>query len=221
MALLLKNGIIFLHVPKTGGNWITHVLNKMDIIEAEIGHKHSDLAQLFFELRVDCRWPTLRRVEEGKKPFLFCFVRNPLSWYQSWFKYMSQPNRAWRNWGNASDERDWHPCSLLNGVRGDNFSEFLMRVAETRPGYATELFSWFDRPSMNFVGRYENLRDDLLYVLDATGAKFDRRIIKKTKPIGVSPYKDVTYSKKMLKLITKFESVSMTRYGYSSNNFIS
>ena len=43
MALLLKNGAVFLHIPKTGGNWVREVLGKLDLIESEIGHKHSDV----------------------------------------------------------------------------------------------------------------------------------------------------------------------------------
>jgi len=49
MALLLRNGAVFLHIPKTGGNWVRGVLEKLDFIEGEIGHKHLDVDRVLFE----------------------------------------------------------------------------------------------------------------------------------------------------------------------------
>lgn len=42
MAIRLKNGSIFLHVPKTGGVWCEHVLRNSGLVEQPAGHRHSD-----------------------------------------------------------------------------------------------------------------------------------------------------------------------------------
>jgi hypothetical protein len=41
MALILKNDVLYLHVPKTGGNWLTATLKAEDLIIGSISHKHA------------------------------------------------------------------------------------------------------------------------------------------------------------------------------------
>lgn len=41
MVLLLKKcGAIFLHIPKTGGSWVSRVLWECDLVEKRLGYKH-------------------------------------------------------------------------------------------------------------------------------------------------------------------------------------
>ena len=125
MALLLRDGSIFLHIPKTGGNWVTSVLRQQNLLRAEFGHKHSDFAHLFSRTpkrRVEQlpNWLSMvgvkRRWARHGKPFMFCFVRHPLSWYESWFKYMNQSHTNWYNFGDERSLNDWHPNAALNGL---------------------------------------------------------------------------------------------------------
>ena len=46
MAILLKCGAIFLHIPKTGGNWASNVLEENDLVFANIGGRHAGPEQL-------------------------------------------------------------------------------------------------------------------------------------------------------------------------------
>ena len=43
MAVILKNGAIFLHVPKTGGTWIQRTLQAMDLVRGNTATKHADI----------------------------------------------------------------------------------------------------------------------------------------------------------------------------------
>ena len=43
MALLLKNNIIYLHIPKTGGTTLRELFKKNNLIKYEIGYKHATL----------------------------------------------------------------------------------------------------------------------------------------------------------------------------------
>lgn len=43
MAIILKNGECFLHIPKTGGSFVNHILDDVGITKRKIGyHKHLD-----------------------------------------------------------------------------------------------------------------------------------------------------------------------------------
>ena len=43
MALRLKGGAVFLHVPKTGGYWVNGVLREFGLVEAEVARRHAGL----------------------------------------------------------------------------------------------------------------------------------------------------------------------------------
>lgn len=222
MALLLKNGAVFLHVPKTGGNWVTEVLGKMDLVERQVGHKHADYDHF--------RRPTLparRPVKAGKKflshmlrnrhepSYLFCFVRNPLTWYESWFKYMSQESRQWKYWGSQHTD-SWHPNSLLDGLGSSDFNTFVSNVINKRPGYVTEMFGWYTPPAVDFVGRQEHLREDLIVALDAMELDYDKKFVRDYHEVGVSrPRKVVVEWDSALKeAVTRLEYAGLVRYGY-------
>ena len=51
MALLLKKGECFLHIPKAGGSWVSVILKEQGLVYKEIGyHKHIDWTRVAFFL---------------------------------------------------------------------------------------------------------------------------------------------------------------------------
>jgi len=95
MALLLKSGAVFLHIPKTGGTWVTQVLEECGLIRCRFSHKHADLHRVMYSPRY-CPWQHAKRcLRFGRAwhagvadAYKFCFVRHPLRWYESWWRYM-------------------------------------------------------------------------------------------------------------------------------------
>lgn len=225
MALILKNGAVFLHVPKTGGNWVTKILQELDLVEANVGHKHCDVDH-FFTPHIVGRMPLLKyttrrmfnRLPFNTEPYMFCFVRNPLTWYESWFKYMEQPSRRWLHWGDERSVYDWHPNSILNGLGCASFEEFVRNVNKKRPGYVTELYGWYTRPQMDFVGKQERLEDDLIEVLKTMNVDFDEEFVRNHGKVGVSPTPEAELVwPHDLKLETALlEYAGMIRYGYDA-----
>lgn len=133
MAIILKNGAVFLHIPKTGGTWVTDVLSELDLVGLPFKHKHLTLQRLppdrrQFTLGVALR--VLKRPNRARRkalshllarrPFIFTFTRHPLAWYESWYAYMSLEKNNWRDWGikGRKDMKNWHPCADLNGLGG-------------------------------------------------------------------------------------------------------
>lgn len=222
MALILKGGGVFLHIPKTGGNWVTTTLQECGLVKWRFGHKHADMDRLFAPVSAKTCKPlaslTLHKTIKAlrTKPFMFCFVRHPLKWYESWFKYMTQPARNWKDWGNEKDLFDWHPNAALNGCGAPEFNQFVRNVIEKRPGYVTELFTGYTKTQIDFVGKQETLREDLVAVLKRLDLKFDEEIVMKKEEFGVSPKpkQKVEWDPGLRREVMALERVALMRYGY-------
>lgn len=223
MALMLKNGAIFLHIPKTGGNWVATVLQGLDLIDGRTPHKHADIDHFSHVPRA--AGSTLGRIVRSirysvsHKPFMFCFVRNPLDWYESWFRYMAQPSRRWRQWGDAHDVNNWHPNAMLNGLGSDDFNQFIRNVLRHRPGFVTEMYGWYARPQVDFVGRQEHLVDDLIAVLRQMNLRIDEDYIRSSEKVGVSPIpeKPIAWDAELRRETILCEYAGLQRYGYQAS----
>ncbi len=222
MALILKGGGVFLHIPKTGGNWVTAVLRECGLAQGGLGHKHADLDHLLIPMnyhrslvRAHVQVQKIKR-RLDPKPFLFCFVRHPLKWYESWFKYQTQPARNWRNWGRTDDLFDWHPNAALNGCGADTFDQFIRNAIERRPGYVSEMFSQYARPQVDFVGKQESLREGLVTALKRLNLNFDEDFIMNFKEVGVSPQpkQRVEWDPELRKKMLRLEHIALLRHGY-------
>lgn len=227
MALVLKNGAVFLHIPKTGGKWITSVLEDMNLVKQKIAprQKHLDINHFFSYRSCQCwnkmtgaLWRRNGSASRTTTPFMFCFVRHPISWYESWFRYMSQPSRNWQNWGDETDPANWHPNAMLNGTGSSRFNQFIENVINKRPGYVTELFGSYTKPPMNFVGKQETLIQDFIKALDLMNISYDEEFIRNYKKIGVSPApaNKIIWNENLKKEIERLEYAGMVRYGYQN-----
>jgi len=223
MALILKSGAIYLHAPKTGGNWVTAVLWECGLVQGGLGHKHADMDRLVAPMNYHKSLlrshVQVHRIKSrlDPKPFMFTFVRHPLKWYESWFKYMSQPKRNWRNWGDEKDLFDWHPNAALNGCGADEFNAFIRNVNEKRPGYVSEMFAGYAKPQVDFVGQQESLRRGLVVVLKRLNLNFDEDFVMNFKEVGVSPEprQAVEWDPELRQETESLERIAMIRYGYA------
>lgn len=222
MGVRLKNGAVFLHVPKTGGGWVSKVLNELGLAEAPTAIKHADMAHHFGRFYRNSPLAHLKAVAADvlsplrSKPFVFCFVRHPVSWYESWFRFMAQPRLDWMTFGRAADPRDWHPTSMLNGTGAADFSDFVLNVIERRPGFVTELFGWYTTPEIDFIGKQENLAEDLVRVLELMDLKFDKDLVMRAAPFGVgeAPANPIIWRAGLKEEVRALEYAGIVRYGY-------
>jgi hypothetical protein len=155
----LSSRIVFLHVPKTGGTWAVHAMQAAGIELVTIG-PHVDLHE----------------VGNNNGRIRVAFVREPLSWYGSW----------WRHRHTFNDWRDDEPLDQIGRAPFDTFLTDAMRMF---PSFLSDFFERFTGPpdsAIEFVGRYERLADDLVDALALAGESFDERIIRALKPINVS-----------------------------------
>jgi hypothetical protein len=217
MARQLVDGSIFLHVPKTGGSWVTRVLESQGLIKRKIGGKHDDLDRVLRLTQSRLPLPRPLRRREPETPFTFCFVRHPLAWYESWFTYMSAPKQAWRDWGARTSgfTRDQHPVAVLNGCGADDFNRFVEKAIARRPGYVGELYGWYARPETAFVGKQETLAEDLLAVLKQRGIAVDEAAVRGAVRENVSAGAQGPQWDPDLKAeVRRLEYAAIKRFGY-------
>ena len=232
MAVQLINGAEFLHIPKTGGNWVKSVLEENELISKNVGHAHADYDRNLFRHTLN-EWQHLREsiklVQEkllrgfgysensdSGDVFRFCFVRHPLSWYESWWKYMGAKN--WPYWGTQNSKKSWHPNSTLNGLGSTDFNEFVRNVVRERPGYVSELLFAYTKPGISFVGKTENLREDLSHVLDILGLQYDSTTVEESSKVNVSKtdQKKIRWDPNLKKTVMRLELPALLHFGYLS-----
>ena len=229
MSIRLKDDSEFLHIPKTGGEWVTKVLQQNDLIEEMSYHKHLDYDLNLFRSRLPTgkKWiihetrnaparfrSLLSLKRKTKQPFRFCFVRHPLSWYESWWKYMN--GRGWNTWGATNSTSDWHPCSILNELGSDDFNTFVRNVIEARPGYVSELYFSFTKPGISFIGKTENLARDLTDVLSRLGFAINSESVSKIEAVNVSksPSSAVVWDEELRRAVLMLELPALVHFGY-------
>jgi len=148
---ILKKSI-FLHVPKTGGSWVKAVLlQSTDLVVERGGNWHS--------------------IPEGKAypgKFRFAFVRHPLTWYQSFWAFNMKLNK----WNKG-------PCRSLGSCKSPDFNVFVSNVVGKFPkGFLSSYLYPKFTGAANFVGRYENLTEDLILALTKAKETFDPEKIR-------------------------------------------
>lgn len=212
MAVLLHGGGIFLHIPKTGGNWVTHSLEELGLIQLKFGHKHLDLERTmhFEHYLLDAnKW-----AQPSYRLFRFCFVRHPVTWYESWWRMMQKLD--WPKWGTDGNIDDWHPNAPLNELGHPKFNNFMENVLKKRPGYVSELYSRYTGSGIDFIGKQENLRNDLSTVLNRFGFPENKDFLCNNPALNVS---DISYTldwdPDILLEVKRTEYASLKRFGYA------
>ncbi|WP_375257984.1 hypothetical protein [Citreimonas sp.] len=226
MALYLKNDAIFLHIPKTGGSFVSRILYDQGLVSYQIGGKHSDASHILVPPlgskrpnRRPKEWLkyalAVRRLRRNPSPVLVHAVRNPYSWYESWFKYMSAPDRAWRDWGTTGQPLDYHPNMELNGIRGDDFNAMMADMIEKQPAYVTRLYCRFGSFGNTRVLKLETIAQDLCDLLDDIGAEYDRDKVLEEPPYWVSKKAPIEWDPKLRARIAELDRAAFEIYGYT------
>jgi hypothetical protein len=153
MATCGTDSLLFIHVPKTAGTWVAKAMEAAGLCpEPEGGSEHP----FFHEL-------------DRRNRFSFAFVRDPLHWWGSEWKF--RRNHHYRDLVN-------HPYDRWLDL---GFDEFVERVTEHCPGFLSQTYDKHIgtiEDSVDFIGRYENLVDDLVKALRLAGEEFDESAVR-------------------------------------------
>lgn len=107
--------------------------------------------------------------------FAFAFVREPLSFYGSWWHHCRVIDPSWRS--RASSFIDAPHIYFINLP----FERYVEACLAHQPGFVSNLYREFVGPpeaEIAFVGRYERLVDDLVMALRLAGQDFDEGALR-------------------------------------------
>lgn len=215
MALALKNSV-FLHVQKTGGHWVNDCLVKCNLTE-KCPIDHSD------EIPKEC-----------ENFFKFTFIRNPIDWYVSRWRCPHHRGRCWWNGIDPTSPKFNDECEVfklkLDFLDAQNVNEFndfnvwmkrilnCSLVQKNNIGIAS-LYMQRKINLSNFVGKKENIKNDLIKALTLAGEVFDKEIIENNKSVGVSQILKPKISKENLNKILILDREIIEEYEYGKCNF--
>lgn len=191
--MLIFENAVFLHVPKTGGSWVKAAIRNAGIDAEEYivdGDFHGDLSY--------CPFPDR---------FVFAFVREPLSLYQSYWRFKM---------AGAWDPRN--PFDMDCGA--PTFEAFVENVLRLEPAWCSRMFEDYvgrtPADEIDFVGRFESLADDLVRALAMTGMSFDETAIRATGPINRSTVSSerARWTGDLADRVRASERQAIVRFGY-------
>lgn len=211
MSNTINKRVYYLHIPKTGGNWVRSVLrnSNVDLNKTNKFNKHAN-----YDFLAGLSSKSLMSSSFNEDIKFFCVIRHPLLWYQSWYKY--QNDNGWKFWGEKGilQKEKWHCLSPLNMSRPKSFNDFMRIVNQTSPGFLTYLYHSFILPSGARILKNENLRDDLLHLNKDWSLGLNERFILHSKKVNVSTKTEISWSEENLTNTMQNESAIIKMYGY-------
>lgn len=160
MPTFLSENMVFIHVPKTGGTWITQA-----VIAAGVSVRGPD--PLGDQSYSEHGHAVLGEIAAGDR-LSVAFVRHPLDWWRSYWGH-----RMRAGW----DERNAVDATAASS----DFNDFIVRALDGgHVGYYDALIAHFighPDPAIDFVGRFEYLAEDTMQALELSGESFSREAL--------------------------------------------
>lgn len=191
MSSLYNDQIAFVHVPKTGGSWVAEALRYV-LPDLKVPGGAGDFMG---EHRTAAQMPAGR--------FSFGFVRHPATWYRSYFMFVKAKGvRA------AEGDLLWEAARTA-----EDFNEFVQRATSDYPGVVTSIYRQY-LEGVDFVGRYENLTNDLVRALRLADVVFDSADLLSVAPVNESRGDKPEITPLQLMAINESEEATYRQYGY-------
>jgi hypothetical protein len=148
MARIIKNKLLFIHVPKTGGTYVRELINTIGIPNWETGkfeeHDHIGICELN-----DC-----------KDLISFGIIRKPYEWTISRWKWGMYTEFSAKLKGGTSAKKHW-----MADVWSEDINEFLFNTINKRNAIAEEtMFNQLgigNKLQVNYILKNENLQTEL------------------------------------------------------------
>ncbi len=108
----------------------------------------------------------------------------------------------------------WPAGRLLDDCRSDDFATFIANVISRHPGFASRRYEEFTGPpsaEITFVGRFEQLVDDLVRALTLAGEEFNEAAVRAHAPANRNDYVEhpATYDRALAEAVVEAECASV------------
>jgi hypothetical protein len=190
LATLINGNLRFLHLPKTGGSWATEAMFAAGVRAdrpADVPF-HGGLAD------------TLAFADR----FTFAFVRHPLEFWLSYWNYRMRTG--------------WRPDHGIDRATASaDFGEFIDAVIERTPGAASTIYEQYvggPGEEIGFVGRTEQLAEDLCTALRLAGEQFDELQLRSHPAVNRSDFATYPgrYTRDAAERLATAESTAIERF---------
>lgn len=228
MSILLKNNAVFLHIPKTGGTFLRKVIVAAGLRQLDFGYEHADMERVLHSFKyypvnaIRTSFLLRKNIDTHvSKCFKFCFVRNPYSWYESFWRFMKEYDwtdfsnyRTKNRFGLPTDE--WNPIDPIMHCASNNFDEFIQNVLNEQPGFVANLYDRYANPQyINFIGKQESIIEDSITIFERLGISVSENIFHEIGKVNESQIPKPVWDEQLKKRIYESEENAFTKYGYN------
>ena len=168
---LLEQGVLFQHIPRTGGTWIEKAIDCCGIKRKGwfgknlqcFPRKHSLLGHY-------------HRCHLAKVNTVVAFVRHPISYYESVWKWLMDNRnhpltRSWWTWHPHLSAMRWFRA--VGSKSPGSFDDWVYMMTTKEPMWCTRLFEAYVGPPggeiVDWIGRTETLTDDFRSFMTEVG----------------------------------------------------
>ena len=227
MSSLLKCNAVFLHVPKTGGTFLRFFFERERMKLINFGYEHADMERALHSFKyypanaLKTSFLIGKNIDDKvKNSFKFCFVRNPYNWYESYWRFMM--DYQWNDFATLRNKNklgikvdNWNPFSTLLPFANDDFNLFIKNVINNKPEFLTDLFNRYADPKhINYVGRYENLMDDVENIFNTLHVKFNKQHFANQEKFNFSKTAKPVWNETIKTQLYESEIEVFKRFGY-------
>ena len=157
MAIKIK-GATFLHIPKTGGTWLSYYFRQAGMVLDESELAHISGAKMS---AID------------KNEVVFCIVRHPLTWLRSW----------WQCKQKIVKDRRGVP---IDKIVDHEFNKFVELFIKDCPTFINSFFSSYTE-YCHFICKQESLREDLEALFKYAKINYDKKKLLSMENVNVIP----------------------------------
>lgn len=209
--------VYFLHIPKCGGTSVAHlwrqtypgcVIQPRLKVKSDIKHCRLDDVADDYDLSFSC-------------------VRNPITWYESWWRYLLSPKVTDRtetldqagkpNFDTWIGEGVWHPLREIAPCHDRDFAKFIDNVIDHAPGFVSQMYRTYlgsdsERPLVDRVLKIETIDSDYKSLCNDFGFAYPNV----SKRENVSSRENVAnWQPNQLEKMKQLENDAFKRFGYS------
>jgi hypothetical protein len=199
--------MLFVHVQKTGGRSVNKVLWRSFSDLTKIERRHSTYAE------------AVASHPEVADHFVFGFVRNPWDRLVSWYSMIAAAHETKRHVEHLKENAFWQAVRadfadfedfIRRGVGDPDFrSKRYQRLRRPQTAYFADTDG---RPRADFIGRTENLDDDLATALANFGIELER--VPRINASSHAHYSDY-YTPELRDIVAGVFADDLDRFGYT------